>query len=318
MSIPLLAGAYGQTYYKNDPLRTPEWRIAPGEVRACTYTQTETFKASAYYDEFVRPQGWSSLVVTGLARTPDSFALLALTRSPHALWMEAAQAHLLETLAPHLQRAAAVHSLLAQTRATANALAAATGFAVFLLSASCRILFANPKAEELLCRRMGLLCANGRLAAASPALTHRLQALARAGARPGRGEGEIAGTFELRRGENYPPLVVHVVPVAADRATSVFANERPAAAVIVVDPAAGLAAQIERFAAQFGLTFAETRVLGELIGGTGILAAAAKLNSSESTVRTHANRILAKTGTVRQTELIRRFFETALPVVSGA
>jgi DNA-binding NarL/FixJ family response regulator len=108
------------------------------------------------------------------------------------------------------------------------------------------------------------------------------------------------------------------VPVAADRATSVFANERPAAAVIVVDPAAGLAAQIERFAAQFGLTFAETRVLGELIGGTGILAAAAKLNSSESTVRTHANRILAKTGTVRQTELIRRFFETALPVVSGA
>jgi hypothetical protein len=98
---PALAEAYGQTYYKNDPLRTPEWRIAPGEVRACTYTQTDAFKASAYYDEFVRPQGWSGLVVTGLASTPDSFALLALTRSPHALWMEAAQEHLLETLAPH-------------------------------------------------------------------------------------------------------------------------------------------------------------------------------------------------------------------------
>jgi hypothetical protein len=50
---PVYAEAYGQTYYKNDPLRTAEWRIAPGEVRACTYTQTETFKASAYYDEFV-------------------------------------------------------------------------------------------------------------------------------------------------------------------------------------------------------------------------------------------------------------------------
>src|SRR5437764_13952592 len=75
--------------------------------------------------------------------------------------------------------------------------------------------------------------------------------------------------------------------------------------------------QALRFSAQFRLTFAETRVLGEIVGGTGILAAAAKLNSSESTVRTHANRILAKTGTMRQTELIRRFFETALPVVSG-
>jgi DNA-binding CsgD family transcriptional regulator len=191
-------------------------------------------------------------------------------------------------------------------------------FRVFLLSASCRILFANEKAEELLRCRMGLQCANGRLAAATPALTQRLQALARAGVRLGRGDGEIGGTFELKRGENDPPLVAHVVPVAADRAASVFAIDRSAAAVVVVDPAAGLAAQIERFSAQFGLTFAETRVLGEIVGGTGILAAAAKLNSSESTVRTHANRILAKTGTMRQTELIRRFFETALPVVSGA
>jgi hypothetical protein len=152
----------------------------------------------------------------------------------------------------NLQRAAAIHSLLAQTRVTANALAAATGFAVFLLSASCRILFANPKAEELLRCRMGLQCVNGRLAAATPALTHRLEALARAGARPGRGDGVIAGTFELKRGENYPPLVAHLVPVAADRAASVFAIDQPAVAVIVVDPKAGLAAQIERFAAQFG------------------------------------------------------------------
>src|ERR1700731_32618 len=75
---PLVAAAYAQTYHKTDPLNTPAWRIAPGEVRACTYTRTDQFKASAYYHEFVRPQGWVNLVVTGLARTPDSFALLAL------------------------------------------------------------------------------------------------------------------------------------------------------------------------------------------------------------------------------------------------
>jgi DNA-binding CsgD family transcriptional regulator len=34
---------------------------------------------------------------------------------------------------------------------------------------------------------------------------------------------------------------------------------------------------------------------------------------SGATARTHAYRILEKTGTNRQTELIRRFFETALP-----
>ncbi|MGH7456001.1 MAG: helix-turn-helix transcriptional regulator, partial [bacterium] len=60
---------------------------------------------------------------------------------------------------------------------------------------------------------------------------------------------------------------------------------------------------------------AETRVVGEIIGGNGLLAAATKLKITEATARTHASRILAKTGTARQTELIRRFFDTAL---SGA
>ena len=107
---PVVADAYAQTYHKNDPLRTPAWSLAPGEVRACSYTQTDSFRASAYYDEFVRPQGWADLVVTGLARTPNAFALLALTRSPDAVWVEPAEWRLLETLAPHLQRAAAIHA----------------------------------------------------------------------------------------------------------------------------------------------------------------------------------------------------------------
>jgi DNA-binding CsgD family transcriptional regulator len=42
-------------------------------------------------------------------------------------------------------------------------------------------------------------------------------------------------------------------------------------------------------------------------------SAAAQLKITEATARTHAKRILSKTGTNRQTELIRRFFETVLP-----
>ena len=40
---------------------------------------------------------------------------------------------------------------------------------------------------------------------------------------------------------------------------------------------ADLGAQIERFAARFGLTVAEARFLAEIIGGEGLLAAAARL-----------------------------------------
>src|SRR5262249_6412648 len=118
--------------------------------------------------------------------------------------------------------------------------------------------------------------------------------------------------------EDRPPLLAHVFPLAANRTVSMFDIDRPAVAVFVIDPSADFGAQIRRFGARFGLTFAETRVLGEIIGGNGLLAAAAKLKITEGTARCHANRILAKTGTTRQTELIRRFFETAFPSVSAS
>jgi DNA-binding CsgD family transcriptional regulator len=160
---------------------------------------------------------------------------------------------------------------------------------------------------------MGLRYEHGRLAATNPTLTARLHALARHGSQPGRGGGDIGGTLELPCGENGPPLVAHVIPLAPIRTVAIFDLDRPAAAVFIVDPAADLGAQIQRFGARFGLAPAETRVLGEIIAGNGLPAAAARLKITELTARTHAKHIFDKTGTGRQTELIRRFFEAALP-----
>jgi DNA-binding CsgD family transcriptional regulator len=105
--------------------------------------------------------------------------------------------------------------------------------------------------------------------------------------------------------------------VAASRAVSAFDIDRPAASVFVVDPIANFGAGVRRFAAKFGLTDGEARVLGEIIGGHGLLAAAARLKITEATARTHAKHILSKTGTHRQTELIRRFIETSFPGSPG-
>lgn len=316
-SDPFFSETYVQHYHKMNPHLAATETMVPGEVRSATYiTRTDAFKTSAYFNEWMWPQKWADVVGVGLLRTPKSRGLLVLHRSPEAMWVDPPEWHLLETLAPHLKRAVTIHEMVAKTRATTSSLAdavAGAGFAVFLLSWDCRILFANHKAEDLVRQGMGLRVERGQLAAATPALTYRLQALARAGSLPSRAEGEIGGTLELPRGETRSPLLAHVIPLAASRAAAVFEIGRPAAAVFVADPAAGLGAQIKRFAAHFGLTIAETRVLAEIVGGNGLLAAAARLKITESTARTHANRILAKTGTTRQTELIRRFFESALP-----
>jgi DNA-binding CsgD family transcriptional regulator len=308
------ANAYVEHWHQHNPLRAVEATVSPGELKTATHLfETETFRASAFFNEFLCPQGWADVVGVGLLRGPNSSGHLLVHRSPDAIWVEPKEWRLLETLAPHLKRAAEVHQLLARERAAKESLGAgvaAAGFAVFLLTKDCRVNFANAKAEDLVRRGVGLRYENERLAAATQTLTQCLHALAREAAQPDRAETDIGGTVELPCGENRPPLLAHVIPLAANRTVSIFDIERPAAAVFVVDPSSDFAAQIRRFGARFGLTPAETRVVGEIIGGNGLLAAAASLKITEDTARTHAKRIFSKTGTNRQTELIRRFFQT--------
>jgi DNA-binding CsgD family transcriptional regulator len=264
----------------------------------------ETELIAAIYDAAIDPKGWDE-VVRRIVEATKSISGGILKNQVD-----------LETLALHLARAAAIHDILSRARATTDSLAAAVaaaGFALFLLTKDCRILFANAKAEELVRCETFMRCERGRLCATNPALTHHLHALARHGAQSATAEGEIGGTIELSRGEGRPPLVAHVIPLAQNRTVTIFDIDQPAAALFIVDPVSDLAVQIRRFAERFGLTPAETRVLGKIIGGNGLQAAAAQLKVTRATVRTHADHIFQKTGTGRQTELIRRFFETSLP-----
>ncbi len=270
---------------------------------------------AAIYDVIIEPSGWDEVVNRIVEATKSMSGGLLKEEANAAHPVELAEWQLLETLAPHLQRAAAIHDLLGRVRAVTNSLGdavAAAGFAVFLLTGDCRVAFANAKAEDFVRRGMGLRYERGRLAAATPALTARLRAFARQWSRPRQGEGHTGETLELSRGENCPPLVAHVIPLDRNRTVASLDLDRPAAALFVIDPAAKLDATAQRFADQFGLTGAETRILVELVRGDGLLSAAAQLKITEATARTHAKRILAKTGTCRQTELIRRFFETTL------
>jgi hypothetical protein len=241
------ANAYVEHWHQHNPLRAVEATVSPGELKTATHLfETETFRASAFFNEFLCPQGWADVVGVGLLRGPNSSGHLLVHRSPDAIWVEPAEWQLLETLAPHLKRAAEIHQLLARERAAKESLGravAAAGFAAFLLSGDCRVVFANAKAEDLVRRGVGFRYEHGRLAAATLALIQRLRALARDGARPDRADGETGGTLELPRGDDRPPLPAHVLPLAANRTASIFDIERPSVAVFAVD----FGVQIRRF-----------------------------------------------------------------------
>lgn len=314
---PFYADAYVKNWYRNNPLDTFKDSVSPGEIKAYTrITQTDSFKASAYFNEFARPQGWNDGIICCLQRGHSSTSYLGIIRSPARSWVEPKEWNLVETLVPHIQRAVEVDRLLARSMAITDSLGRtfeAAGFGVLLVTEDCRILFGNAKAEDLLRRCAGLRYSRGRLGATDHMVSERLRAFVRSASKPGHGDSEGGGTLELRRDGAGPPLIAHIIPLAPPRTLAILDLERPAAAVFVVDPGADLLARVRHFAATFGLTGAEARVLAEIIGGSGLHSASEKLKIAEGTVRTHTKHIFAKTDTRRQTELVRRFFETSLP-----
>jgi DNA-binding CsgD family transcriptional regulator len=82
-------------------------------------------------------------------------------------------------------------------------------------------------------------------------------------------------------------------------------RRKPAAIVFIADPeCAGIPQPVE-LQRRFGLTPAEAALALELTKGDGMQATADRLGIRIATARTHLHRVLRKTGTTRQADLVR-------------
>ncbi len=189
----------------------------------------------------------------------------------------------------------------------------AMGFGIMLVSDDGSITFANATARELIRQGDGLRANGGWIGAASTTVTARLRAYVKASAKAAEGRRGSGATIIAERGGKQSSLFVHVMPLDRGKA----ATRAAAAAIFIIDPEAQAMASFGAFAALYGLTRAETRVLREIVAGQGLVAAAGRLRISEATARTHLQHIFDKTGAKRQTELLCLFFKATLPVQIG-
>jgi DNA-binding CsgD family transcriptional regulator len=106
------------------------------------------------------------------------------------------------------------------------------------------------------------------------------------------------------------PLSVLVMPAHSER-ISLF-TPWSTAMVCVIDPAIPVTAPGQRLRDLFGFSRAEVRTAVELLAGNDLRRTADVLSLSYNTVRVHLSRILAKTGTNSQTELIQLMTRVSL------
>jgi DNA-binding CsgD family transcriptional regulator len=106
----------------------------------------------------------------------------------------------------------------------------------------------------------------------------------------------------VHRSDTKPPLVLSVAPF---RHTAPGYPSPLAALVFLVDPATATRSRAASLCAVYRLTPTEARIADLLAGGSDLREVSAQLRIAFETARFHVKRILAKTGTRRQSDLIR-------------
>jgi DNA-binding CsgD family transcriptional regulator len=104
-----------------------------------------------------------------------------------------------------------------------------------------------------------------------------------------------------------------MMPLNKARQISIKAGQGAAVVVFVTQTDASDAAAIAVFAARFGLTAQETRVLQTVVEVGGVPAAAEILGISPATARTHVTSIFDKSGVRRQADLVRLLTQMKSP-----
>ncbi len=164
------------------------------------------------------------------------------------------------------------------------------GKPLFIIDADLRVHFSSPGAAALAREGLG---GDGRLTCCDKLFAARLQTWLKRRC-SGAASEEIRLPLVLRCGRQAIVDAVHLAEAGMD----LFV-------LTVDDPQRMIDRKVDEVAEACGLTPTEARMLGLIVKGLDTVVAARKLGIARTTARTHLQRLFAKTGTARQSELVR-------------
>jgi DNA-binding CsgD family transcriptional regulator len=172
-----------------------------------------------------------------------------------------------------------------------------------------RVVEMNRAAESIVGLEDGLNIRKDRLCAQRAFETDRIGKLIADATTRGQ-PGAAAGRMLVRRSDSLPPYVLTVAPLRTDAG-----DDRQFALIVVVDPARHSPSE-QDLAEFFGLSPAESRLAASLLTGKTLSQIAANTGVRMPTLRTQLGSIMRKSGTQRQSDLIRVLSTTGIGSVS--
>jgi DNA-binding CsgD family transcriptional regulator/PAS domain-containing protein len=297
-----------QTFLRRFHKNNPFGRLASRVVGTVQETQSIMTRAALeqteMYQSFYRPHELGEGVRLTIWRDPYGQQTISLLRPWSLGPFDAAELCWTRALMPHLCRAAQIERRLRGAALKAGSALEAlhkVPHAMLLLDRLGRIVFANAVAEGLLRAADGLAVSCEVVTTLDRTASRRLEALL---VQAARADG-VAGALRLPRPSGRPPLVLLAMPLRRPTLDALLMPEQAAVLLCVSDPASHRHPPAALLASLFGLTAAEAKLVARLLAGFDLRAIAQETGRSINTIRNLLARVMAKTETSRQTELMR-------------
>lgn len=306
---------YAEEYAALNPLATIGWHFAVDEpITLARCMDPNDLRQTIFYREFLAPLDWFDFIAVFLEQSATQVSMMSFTRREGQSPPGERETALIGLLAPHIRRAMIFHGFVERDAARATDLAAALDLVqipILLLDASGHCVEANASAERFLAETDMLSLEQGAIRAQDHDLDARIASAI------------AAGNADIERIDTQPLSIAftqsdgrrfagHVLPLAGGLQHRIGGQSRARSALFIQAVGDLLPLPGEVLVRLYGLTHAETRLIGLLGRDFSLDDTAAALGIAMSTARTHLQRIFEKTGTNRQSELIKLVL-SALP-----
>lgn len=262
------------------------------------------FERTEFYGDWLRCLDIYHMIGAVFPVGTDMIGVLGIHRPDRNRAYQDTDRRKLAHFLPHLQRALRLRHKLAQSQQGETAAFDAlerTHSAIMIVDARLSVLFASRLAEQMLRQSTELLVEHDILSLRQPGASSQLCHLVSGCIQTASGmAGSSGGAIAVQRGGK-PPLILSVAPLRPTMAGS--AASQPSALIFIRDPEA-LSVCAETLCHLFGLTRTEATVAELLTEGRSLDEIATSLSIGMGTVRSHLKKILSKTHTNKQAELV--------------
>jgi len=305
---PVYTRLYFEKFIPMNPLFPAAGFIEAGIIHSPSdIIPREELEQTRFYKEWVVPQGMVDSLAVNLEKGATRSSMLSIRTDAAYGMADDEMRRRVALLVPHVHRAVSIGRLFDQRKATEEALTQTLDHveaAVFMVGSDGVIVFANEPAKTMMADGK-LVQQKGKTLQAAAGEANRVLRDVFASAEKGDASVGVRGVAVPLTDGSQEQWFAHVLPLTSGHRKQAGLAHAAVAAVFIRKTAPDAPPPLESIAKLYKLTAGEVRVLDAVLKVTGIKAMAEMLGISQATVRTHLHNVFRKTGTARQSELVK-------------